>query len=57
MDPQVRPFVLSLERLHNDIFKAVEPLSSLMYLSAPPSMSTWTVSTQDSSSPQSQAAR
>ncbi|HEY6102929.1 MAG TPA: DinB family protein [bacterium] len=27
MDPQVRPFVLSLERLHNDIFRAVEPLS------------------------------
>jgi uncharacterized damage-inducible protein DinB len=27
MDPQVRPFVLSLERLHNDIFDAVEPLT------------------------------
>jgi uncharacterized damage-inducible protein DinB len=27
MDPQVRPFILSLERLHNDLFKAVEPLT------------------------------
>jgi uncharacterized damage-inducible protein DinB len=27
MDPQVRPFVLSLERLHHDLFEAVEPLT------------------------------
>jgi uncharacterized damage-inducible protein DinB len=27
MDPQVRPFVQSLETLHNDIFAAVEPLT------------------------------
>lgn len=27
MDPQVRPFVQSLERLHDDIFEAVAPLT------------------------------
>ncbi len=27
MEPQLRPFVLSLERVHQDIFEAVEPLT------------------------------
>ena len=27
MDPQVRPFVQSLDRLHQDLFEAVEPLT------------------------------